>query len=158
MKLPRWRRNWETSMDTELRFHLDHQIRDYMDAGLSRDEAERRARQEFGTLELAKDECRDQRSAEWMNHIFRDVRHACRSLRKGPGFAAAVIATLALGIGANTAIFSLIYSVLLKPLPYPGGDRIFSAETILPRQNDSSSLAMRVQDYLEWRKADTGFE
>ena len=80
MRIPLRLRKWERSMDTELRFHLDQQIRDYMDHGLSRAEAERRARQEFGTLELAKDECRDQRSTEWLNHILRDVRHASRSL------------------------------------------------------------------------------
>lgn len=156
IRLPR--RTWERSMDAELRFHLDQQIRDYMERGLSRAEAERRARQEFGTLDLAKDECRDQRSAEWLSHIFRDLRHACRSLRKSPGFAAAVIATLALGVGANTAIFSLIDSVLLKPLPYPAPDRIFSVETVLPRRNDPLSLPMRVQDFLEWRNARTAFE
>jgi len=78
MKIPRKRRNWETSMDTELRFHLEQQIREYMDRGLSRTEAESLARQEFGTLELAKHECRDQRSTEWLNHIARDIRHACR--------------------------------------------------------------------------------
>ncbi len=136
MRNPLKRRNWERSMDSELRFHLDQQIRDHMDAGMSRDE----------------------RPTEWLNHIWRDVRHACRSLRKSPGFATAVIATLALGIGGNTAIFSLIYSVLLKPLPYPAADRVFSVETILPRQDASSSLPMRVQDYLEWRKANTAFE
>jgi putative ABC transport system permease protein len=152
------RRNWEQRMDSELRFHLDQQIREYMDRGMSRAEAERRARQEFGTLELAKDECRDQRSAEWLNYILSDVRHACRSLRKSSGFAAAVVATLALGIGANTAIFSLIYSILLKPLPYPAADRIFSVETVLPHRSEFSSLPMRVQDYLEWRKAGTAFE
>lgn len=145
-------------MDAELRFHVDRQIREHMDRGLSHAEAERRARQEFGTLELAKDECRDQRPTEWLNHILRDVRHACRSLWKSPGFAAAVIATLALGIGANTAIFSLIYSVLLKPLPYPAPDRIFSVETLLPRHDAFSSLPMRIGDYLEWRKANTVFE
>ena len=158
MRIRLSRRNWEQRMDDELRFHLDQQIRDYMEHGLSCAEAERRARQQFGTLELAKDECRDQRSAEWLNQILRDVRHACRSLWKSPGFAAAVIATLALGIGANTAIFSLIYSVLLKPLPYPAPDRIFSVETMLPRQDAFASVPMRVQDYLEWRKANTAFE
>src|SRR5262245_24543420 len=107
MRFPFVRRNWERRMDAELRFHLDQQIRGYVDRGMSRAEAERRARQEFGTLELAKDECRDQRSTEWLSHIWRDLRHACRSLRKSPGFAAAVVVTLALGIGANTAIFSL---------------------------------------------------
>ena len=158
MRIPFSRRNWERRMDNELRFHLDQQIRDYIDGGLSRAEAERRARQEFGTLELAKDECRDQRSAEWLSNILRDVRHACRSLRKSPGFAAAVVATLALGIGANTAIFSLIYSVLLKPLPYPAPERIFSVETVVPHHNGFPSLPMRVQDYIEWRKANTAFE
>src|SRR5262249_49492192 len=136
----------------------DQQIRDYMERGLSRTEAERRARQEFGTLDLAKDECRDERSAEWLNHVLRDVCHACRSLRKSPGFDIAVVATLALGIGANTAVFSLIYSILVKPLPYPTPDRIFSVEAMLPRRNAFSSLPMRIQDYLEWRKANTAFE
>jgi putative ABC transport system permease protein len=158
MRLRFGRRNWEQSMDAELRFHLEQQIRDYMDGGMSRAEAERRARQEFGTLELAKDECRDQRAAEWLSNIWRDIRHAGRSLRKSPGFAAAVIATLALGIGANTAIFSLIYSVLLKPLPYPGSERIYSAETVNPGRNALESMPMRVQDYLGWRTADTAFE
>jgi predicted permease len=152
------RRNWERSMDAELRFHLDQQIRDYIERGLSREEAERRTRQEFGAFELAKDECRDQRSAEWLNQILRDVRHACHSLWKSPGFAAAAVATLALGIGANTAIFSVIYAVLLKPLPYPAPDRMFSVEAILPRQDAFMNLPMRVQDYLEWRKANTTFE
>jgi len=73
------RRKWEGRMDAELRFHLDQQVRDYMARGLSRADAERRARQEFGTLELAKDECRDQRSAEWMSNIWRDIRQASRS-------------------------------------------------------------------------------
>ena len=158
MRNPLRRRTWERSMDTELRFHLDQQIREYLDRGMSREEAERRTRQEFGTLELAKDECRDQRPTEWLHHIWRDVRHACRSLRKSPGFAAAVVATLTLGIGANTAIFSLIYSVLLKPLPYPGAERIYSVETALPQKHGLPSLPMRVQDYLEWRQANTAFE
>jgi putative ABC transport system permease protein len=158
MRIPFSRRNWERQMDAELRFHLDQQIRDYMDRGLSRAEAEWRVRQEFGPIELAKDECRDQRSAELLNHIWRDLRLACRSLRKSPGFAAAVVATLALGIGANTAIFSLVYAVLLKPLPFPAPDRIFSVETLIPRQNALSSLPMRVQDYLKWRNVNTAFE
>jgi predicted permease len=144
-------------MDAELRFHLDQQIRDYLERGLSRAEAERRARQEFGTLDLAKDECRDQRSTEWLSYVLRDLRHAFRSLGKSPAFAAAVIGTLALGIGVNTAVFTLIYTVLLKPLPYPAPDRIFSVETILPGR-DASGVPGRVQDYLEWRKANTAFE
>ena len=70
MRFPLDRRKWERRMDSELRFHLDQQIREYIDRGLSRADAERRARLEFGTLELAKDECRDQRNTEWLSPHF----------------------------------------------------------------------------------------
>jgi putative ABC transport system permease protein len=144
-------------MDSELCFHLEQQIRDYMERGLTRPEAERRARQEFGTVDVAKDECRDARRTAWIGHLGRDIRHACRSLAKSPGFAAAAVATLALGIGANTAIFSVIHSILLKPLPYPAPERVFSVGTHFP-QNEGQGVANRIQDYMEWRSASTAFE
>ena len=145
-------------MDAELRFHLDSQISDYVSRGLSRDAAELRARREFGAVGLAKDECRDQRRFEWLDHFLRDVRYAGRSLRKSPGFAAAVIITLALGIGVNTAIFSVVHAVLLKPLPYSHPDEIYSVEVVTPaRRSQFSSLPVTAQTYLEWRKADTAF-
>jgi hypothetical protein len=160
MKWNSWfrRRQWEQKMDAELRFHLDSQIGDYIRQGLSQREAEMRARRDFGALDLTKEECRDQRPAEWLDHIVRDVRQAGRSLRRNPGFSAAAITTLALGIGANAAIFSVIYAVLLKPLPYPQPEQIQSVEVVIPeRTSQFASLPVTIQSYLEWRKADTAF-
>src|SRR6266700_823436 len=152
------RRIWERKMDSEMRFHLNSQVREYIEQGLSAEEAERRARREFGPLELAKDECRDQMVLQWLDHLGRDLHLALRTLRKSPGFALAVALTLALGIGANTAIFSAVYAVLLKPLPYFQPNQLFMAEIEIPqRVNEFGRLTGRIQDYLEWRKADTVF-
>jgi putative ABC transport system permease protein len=154
-----WRkRGWERRMDAEFRFHLETQIDDYVSQGLSRKDAERRARREFGGLDLAKEECRDQRPLQWLDNFARDLGYACRSLRKSSGFAAAAILTVALGVGANTAIFSVAYAVLLKPLPYFRPDQIYSVEVVIPeRRSQFASLPVPVQVYLEWRKARTSF-
>src|SRR5215813_4638500 len=153
-----YRKKMEEELEKELRFHLEQHTADLIAQGLDPEEARRRARFALGGPEQVKEHCRDARGTRVVEDLLQDLRYGARMLRKNPGFTLAAILTLALGIGANTAIFSVVYATLLKPLPYPEAERIYSVEVVIPEMRDRvSSLPVRIQDYLEWRKASTAF-
>lgn len=150
------RRRWERQIEAEFQAHLESRIADLMQGGLSRDQAEERARQDFGSLELAKDECRDERAFEPADRFVRNLHHAFRSLSRSPGYCAAAILTLALGIGANTAIFTALEGVVLKPLPYHEPDRLVIA--LLYNHSLKYATYTSYPDFLDWRRDARSFE
>ncbi|MEM8964473.1 MAG: ABC transporter permease, partial [Acidobacteriota bacterium] len=123
--LGRWSRNKaERELDEEMRFHLDMETEKLIARGVPPAEARRRARVAFGGVEVWKEACRDVRRGRTFEMLVHDVRWALRSIRRAPGYALAVILTLALGMGANTAIFSVVNGILLQPLPYADDDSL----------------------------------
>jgi putative ABC transport system permease protein len=128
----------EGELDHELREHFERQVSKYVAAGLAPDEARRRARLEFGGLDQIKEECRDARGVSFIETLLQDVRFAARLLWKTPAVTAVALLSLALGIGANTAIFSLVDAVVLRTLPVQKPDELALIERYNPRWGAAS--------------------
>jgi putative ABC transport system permease protein len=158
LNLFRWRRDrLERDLDRELRDHVDRHIADLMKDGLSESDARRQASLELGGVPQVQEAVRDTWIWRWLDVLMRDVRYAIRSLTRSWGFALGAGAVLALAIGANTAIFSVVNSVLLRPLDYPDSERLVSVETLWTHTGRTSP-DVSGPDFLDWQAQNEVFE
>src|SRR5690348_3664019 len=118
----------DQEMDEELRSHVQHRADDLERSGVDRAEAERRARLEFGGHLRFKEECREALGVMFIDTLIQDVRFSLRVLRKSPGFTVTAVATLALGIGANAVVFSVLNAFILRPIDVPDAESLYSIE------------------------------
>ena len=144
----------ERDMDREMRLHLELLSKEYEESGMSPEDARMAALRRFGNMAHLKERGRDIRGAGIMGEILRDVRYALRGFARTPGFTAAVILILAIGIGANTAIFSIINPLLLGDLPYPEGDQLVA---VYESQPPSDYNVATSENWLAWQKASRSF-
>jgi putative ABC transport system permease protein len=140
----------EQELNEEFQYHIDRQTAAGIAAGLTPDDARAAALKSMGAVEKSKEECRDVRSGNAIEDAISDLRYAGRGIRRNPGFAALAIGIMALGIGANTAVFSVVNAVLLQPLPYPEADRIVVLRTAFHTRGETQTL-VSIANFRDWR-------
>src|SRR6266511_1395348 len=146
----------DRELDEEIESHLQLHIEDNLRLGMTSEEARRQAMIKLGGIESTKEAYRDQRGLPVLERLWQDVRYGARILRKNPGFTTVAVLTLALGIGANTAIFSFINAILLRPLPYKDSDRLVMVFEKYPA-NGWFKNAVAAPMLEVWRKQSTVF-
>jgi hypothetical protein len=143
----------EGELDEELRFHLERQVEKYIQTGLTREESTRRTRLEFGGLNQVKEDCREARGVTFMETLGQDMRFGLRMLRRSPGFTSVAVFTLALGIGANAVVFSVLNALVLRPVNVPQGQKLYEIERGKDRAPSNSYL-----DYIDLRDRNRSFD
>ncbi len=146
----------ERGLDEEMRFHVDMEARTLVESGMDPDEARREARLRFGGVDRYREQVRDARGTGWLEDLVSDARFAVRSFRRAPVFTVFALLVLALGIGAATAVVSVAYGVLVRPLPYPESDRLVRVWAAIPTRGvENASLS--VPDIRDWQSRATSF-
>lgn len=150
------RGNVERELEAELRFHFDQLMEENLASGMAAEEARRAALRAIGGMTRYQEECRDMRGVNLMGHFLQDLRYAVRSIRKRPGFTVLAVLVMGLGVGANTAVFSVVDAVLLRPLAYRGADRIV---TLASADRTGASLTyVSAPDFRDWREQSGSFD
>lgn len=153
MRFDPFRRRRERDLEEEIQSHLRMATEDRADNGVDPADAERAARREFGSVALVKDVTRDMWPGGWLDRLAQDARFAFRLLHRNPGFALTAILTIALGIGANTTVFTMVDQVLFRPPPYLGGDRLVQV-TGLDKPGGSGGNNLNAHRILSWQAQD----
>src|SRR5262245_27349965 len=141
------RRRIDQELEAELAAHVEMEAEENQRRGLSPAEARRAALRDFGGVTGVKEDCREAWGWRFVDTLSQDLRFALRSLGKAPGFAAAVVVTLALGIGANTAVFSMVNGVLLRALPYGAGEQVVRLRQATPSSEDAGFSVKELEDF-----------
>lgn len=157
------RRRLYGDLSEEIREHLEEKIEKLVRNGMSKKDAESVARREFGNVTLVEEDSRDVWRWHLIENFLSDIRYGMRALSHNPGFSIVAILTLALGIGANTAIFSVVYAALIRPLPYSQPDRLITLSEVRPQEGQSAQSNSLIwvssyPDYLDWTKQSKSFQ